>query len=163
MVSKTGINAQKINHEDRRSGIDRRSASGTVSGARLKGGRREHNRRREDQQKFFVADRYSQRLFGAIILILLLSVLDGLLTLYLINHGATEINPIMNYYLNVGPYAFFSVKYALTAFAVLVLLFCQNIFLRRIRIYTRSIFYFIAAALMTVVAWELYLIFGIVV
>ena len=162
MVSKTEIDAQKTHHKERRSGTDRRRASGTVTGAMYKGGRRENNRRLEDRQKFFCADRYSQTLFGAIILILFLSVLDALLTLYLIDHGATEINPIMDYYLNVGPYTFFTVKYALTAFAVLVLLFCQNIFLRTIKIYTRSLFYFIAAALMTVVAWELYLIFKIV-
>jgi hypothetical protein len=162
MVFKTEIFAQKSYSKERRSGKDRRTSAGPVSCVMFKGGRREKNRRREDQRKIFCADRYSPTLFGAIILILFLSVLDALLTLFLIDHGATEINPIMAYYLNVGPYTFFCVKYALTALAVLVLLFCQNIFLRTIKIYTHSIFYFIVAALMTVVAWELYLIFNVV-
>ena len=161
MAFKTELFAQKSYSKERRSGTDRRKLAGSVGCLMFKGGKRENNRRREDQHKIFCADRYSQKLFGAIILILFLSVADALLTLFLIDHGATEINPIMAYYLNVGPYTFFSIKYALTAVAVLVLLFCQNIFLRSLKIYTRSLFYFIAAAFMTVVAWELYLIFNV--
>ena len=68
----------------------------------------------------------------------------------------------MAYYLAVGPYAFFSVKYLLTSVAVVILLLCQNAFLRTIRIHTRSLFYVIVAAFMSVVAWELYLIFHVI-
>ena len=119
-------------------------------------------RRREERNTIFWADRYSQTLFGAVLLILFFSVLDGLLTLFLIDHGATELNPVMAYYLDVGPYAFFSVKYLLTSVAVVILLLCQNAFLRTIRIHTRSLFYVIVAAFMSVVAWELYLIFHVI-
>ena len=119
-------------------------------------------RRREERNTIFWADRYSQTLFGAVVLILFFSVLDGLLTLFLIDHGATELNPVMAYYLDVGPYAFFSVKYLLTSVAVVILLLCQNAFLRTIRIHTRSLFYVIVAAFMSVVAWELFLIFHVI-
>ena len=119
-------------------------------------------RRREERNTIFWADRYSQTLFGAVLLILFFSVLDGLLTLFLIDHGATELNPVMAYYLDVGPYAFFSVKYLLTSVAVVILLLCQNAFLRTIRIHTRSLFYVIVAAFMSVVAWELFLIFHVI-
>jgi hypothetical protein len=119
-------------------------------------------RRREDQNNIFWADRYSQNLFAAIVLILFFSVLDGLLTLFLIGHNAEELNPIMAYYLNVSPYAFFAVKYFLTSLAVIILLLCQNVFLRTIGIYTHSLFYVIVAAFIAVVAWEVFLIFKVV-
>jgi len=118
-------------------------------------------RRREERNIIFLADRYSQTLFGAIVLILFFSVLDALLTLYLIDHDATELNPVMAYYINVGPYTFFFVKYLLTSAAVVILLFCQNVFLRTIRIYAHSLFYVIVAAFMSVVIWELFLIFHV--
>ncbi len=127
-----------------------------------KGGMRENIRRREDRNKIFFADRYSQSLFAAIVLILFLSVVDAMLTLFLMGRGATEINPVMAYYLNIGPYAFLTVKYLLTSLSVIILLICQNIFLRTIKIYTRSIFYFIIATFASVVIWEFFLIFDVV-
>ena len=126
-----------------------------------RGGKRETIRRREERNVIFLADRYSQALFGAIILILFFSVLDALLTLYLIDHDATEINPVMAYYIDVGPYAFFFVKYMLTSVSVVILLLCQNAFLRTMRMYAHSLFYLIVAAFVSVVAWELFLIFHV--
>lgn len=81
-----------------------------------------------------------------------------MLTLYLIGHDATELNPIMAYYLEVGPYAFLIVKYLLTSVAVVILLFCQNAFLRIMRMPAHYLFYVIIAAFMMVVVWELFLI-----
>jgi len=118
-------------------------------------------RRRADRNTIYIADRYSQSVFGAIILILFFSVLDALLTLYLIGHDATELNPIMAYYLNVGPYVFILVKYLLTSVAVVILLLCQHVFLRIMRIHAHSLFYLIIAAFMIVVVWELFLIFQV--
>ena len=152
----------QANFQERRSRKDRRKTARPVIRSLYRGGKREIIRRREERNIIFWADRYSQTLFGAILLILFFSVLDGLLTLFLIDHGATELNPVMAYYLDVGPYAFFSVKYLLTSVAVVILLLCQNAFLRTIRIHTRSLFYVIVAAFMSVVAWELYLIFHVI-
>lgn len=142
---------------DRRLGKDRRDRR-----MFYKGGMRENIRRREDRNKIFFADRYSQSLFAAIVLILFLSVVDAMLTLFLMGRGATEINPVMAYYLNIGPYAFLTVKYLLTSLSVIILLICQNIFLRTIKIYTRTIFYFIIATFASVVIWEFFLIFDVV-
>ena len=152
----------QANFQERRSRKDRRKTARPVIRSLYRGGKREIIRRREERNIIFWADRYSQTLFGAIVLILFFSVLDGLLTLFLIDHGATELNPVMAYYLDVGPYAFFSVKYLLTSVAVVILLLCQNAFLRTIRIHTRSLFYVIVAAFMSVVAWELFLIFHVI-
>ena len=153
---------RQANFQERRSRKDRRKTARPVIRSLYRGGKREIIRRREERNIIFWADRYSQTLFGAVLLILFFSVLDGLLTLFLIDHGATELNPVMAYYLDVGPYAFFSVKYLLTSVAVVILLLCQNAFLRTIRIHTRSLFYVIVAAFMSVVAWELFLIFHVI-
>jgi hypothetical protein len=162
----TGIkltrSARQTHTKERRSGQDRRTTARPVIQTFCSGGKREWIRRREDGNRIFWADRYSQSLFGAIIIILFFSVIDAMLTLFLIGHDATEINPVMAYYLDVGPYAFLTVKYLLTSVAVVMLLLCQNFFLRTIRIYARSLFYLIVAAFMAVVAWELFLILNVV-
>lgn len=146
---------------ERRSGQDRRRKGAPGLRFFFWGGRRENMRRREDNNKFLCFDRYSQSIFTVIITILFLSVADALLTLLLTGHGAIEVNPIMAYYLNIGPYAFLTVKYMLTCLAVLLLLMCQNIFLRTIKIYTRSLFYVIIAAFVSVILWQFYLIYKI--
>jgi len=149
---------RSLNIEERRSGTDRRTSDRLKIGSWYRGGKRELIRRRTERSTIFIADRYSQSLFGAIILILFFSVLDALLTLFLIGHGATELNPIMAYYINVGPYAFLFVKYLLTSVAVVILLVCQHAFLRIMRIHARGLFYVIIAVFMSIVLWELFLI-----
>jgi len=155
-------NLDPRNAKDRRSGIDRRKTARPVVRYLFRGGKREMIRRLKERNSIFLADRYSQTLFGAILLILFFSASDGLLTLFLIDHNATELNPVMAYYLNVGPYAFFCVKYLLTSVAVVVLLLYHDVFLPTIRMYTRTLFYVIAATFMSAVMWELFLIFYVV-
>jgi hypothetical protein len=153
--------AQKSEFIEKRAGKDRRKTGTPSVRFFLRGGRREANRRQADKNKLFCFDRYSQSLFGAIVLILFLSVADALLTLLLTGHGAIEINPVMAYYLNIGPYTFLTVKYLLTCLAVVILLLCQNIFLRTIKIYTRSLFYVIIGAFFSVILWQFYLIYKV--
>jgi len=152
---------RQVNFKERRSGTDRRKSVRLKLRSWYRGGTREIIRRRAERNTIFLADRYSQSVFAAILLTLFFSVLDALLTLYLIGHDATELNPIMAYYINVGPYAFFFVKYLLTSVAVVILLLCQHAYLRTMRIYARSLFYVIVAAFMSVVVWELFLIFHV--
>ncbi len=103
-------------------------------------------------------DRYHQSLFGAIVLILLLSVMDAMLTIVLINHGATEINPIMGFYLELGPYIFLFVKYGLTCSGLMILLLCQNFFLKSIHIHAGALLYLVLVAFIGVVSWQIFLI-----
>lgn len=126
------------------------------------GGKRETIRRKEDMHKRFHVDRYSSILFALIVIILLLSVVDALLTLILMDNGAVEMNPIMAFYLKIGPYTFLAVKYTLTSIGLISLLIFRNIFLRIIKVYTRSLLYIIVSLFMTVVAWEFYLIFCVI-
>jgi hypothetical protein len=124
----------------------------------LFGGKRKKIRRHEDVRRIFYVDHYSPRHFFTIVSILFLCVIDALLTLFLLNHGAYEVNPIMVYFLEFGPYTFFTYKYLLTIIPAIGLLMFRNVFLAPIRIYTHSLLYFIAVAFMAVVAWELYLV-----
>ncbi len=144
--------------KDRRSGVERRQRSQFNIRSLLLGGRRKKIRRYEDSQRTFLVDQYQQSLFGIIVFILFLSAVDAILTLFLINHGAIEINPIMAFYLDFGPYTFLGVKYALTSVGVIVLLIYRNIFLRSIRIQTGAFLYVILAAFIGVITWQIFLI-----
>jgi len=145
--------------EDRR-GIDRR----TNTKARLKyllfNGRRERFRRDEDRGKAFIFDRYNQKLFLAITAILILSIIDAVLTLVVIQRGATELNPVMAYFLDHGTSTFIVAKYVLTSIGVLILLIFKNVFLTKIKIYTHSLFPCVILIFTAVIVWELFLIFS---
>ena len=80
---------------DRRSGIDRRNLGGIRFRSLLFGGRRKNIRRKFDIQNSFYVNQYNVFFFAAIVIILTLSAVDALLTLFLISNGASELNPIM--------------------------------------------------------------------
>ena len=100
---------------------------------------------------------------GIIALILFFSVIDALLTLFLINHGAIEVNPIMAFYLNLGPYVFLGVKYGLTSVGLLILLVFRDMFLRPLQMKTGMFFYVILAAFVGVISWQIFLIHKIII
>jgi hypothetical protein len=141
-----------------RSGQDRRTKSGFNIRSFLFGGKREKIRRQEDIRRIFYVDQYSSGLFFTIVSILFLCVIDALLTLSLLNHGAHEINSVMAFFLKFGPYPFFASKYLLTILPVICLLMYRNIVIRIVKISTRSVLYIIAVLYLAVVVWEFYLI-----
>jgi len=145
-----------------RSGIDRRKNPRINIRSLLGIGNRRTIRRQKDQSIIFLVDLFSPKLFIPILATLFFSVIDALLTLFLIGHGAYETNPIMAYYLNIGPYYFFAVKYILTSLGIIVLLVFRNRIFRTIKISGSALLYFIAGIFIAVVAWELYLISKIV-
>ena len=144
-------------HFDRRSGKDRRCNKIPGIKSLFIYGRRKKIRRQNDKYKITYFDQYSSALFVVIISILFLNIIDALLTLLLIDQGATEINPIMAYFLNFGPLTFISVKYFLISFSIIVLLIFNNVFLRKIKIFTRSLFSYAIGMFMIVIGWELFL------
>ena len=125
-------------------------------------GRRQQVRRRVDRDRVLYMDRYSKPVFRLIVLILLLSVLDAFFTLLLIDHGAVELNPLMAFYLNIGPTPFVVVKYCLTSLSIFVLLVYSNNSIKRLKIYTRSVFSIISITFAGVIAWQLFLIYRVV-
>ncbi len=149
----------EADYAEKRSGKDRRTHQFPKLKYLLFSGRRAEVRRQEDWQHVFYFDRYSSSLFAAIVAILLLSVLDALLTLHLIGKGSTEMNPIMSYFLEYGPFVFMGAKYMLTCFGVVILLLFRNVIRKRSLTHAQHLFTYIIGAFTTVIAWELYLIF----
>ena len=141
-----------------RSGKDRRNRSGFNIRSFLFGGKRKTIRREEDKQRIFYLDHYSSWLFIIIVSILILCVIDAFLTLFLLNHGAYETNPVMAFFLKFGPLTFFISKYLLTTIPVICLLMFRNTVVRVIKLSARSVLYVIVVIHLAVVGWELYLI-----
>ena len=98
-----------------------------------------------------------------IVAILFFCVLDALLTLFLLNHGAYETNPIMAYLLNIGPYAFYITKYAITIIATVGLFLLRGFVIQKLNLSVHSLLYFIAGLYFIVVVWELYLFSDVVI
>jgi len=147
---------------DRRSGNDRRKHAGMNMRQLIGDGQRRTIRRRMDSDKMFVVDQYSPKLFVVISAILFLCVIDAFLTLFLINHGAYETNPIIACLYYLGPHIFFIPKYALTILATFSLLMFKGVVIRKFNVSTHSLLFLIAWVYIAVVAWELYLVNGIV-
>ena len=91
--------------------------------------------------------------------IILLSITDAFLTLYLTSRGAVELNPIMAYYLDHSPLAFFGMKYLLTCATIIVILMIKDFYLFKTKIQGKVIFILHLILLTSVVQWELYLLF----
>ena len=141
---------------DRRkqTGINMRMFAGKGAGRSI--------RRQEDQGRIFFVDQYSPVLFVAIVGILFLCIIDSILTLRLLGHGAHETNPLMAYMLNHGSYAFFIFKYGLTLIATLCLFMFRGVVIRKLNVTTQTFLHLVAWIYAAVVAWELYLIFYVI-
>ena len=144
-------------HFDRRSGKDRRSNDVPSAKSLFIYRSRKKVRRKDDKYKMSYLDQYGSGIFIAIVLLLFFSIIDAFLTLFLIDHGASEINPIMAYFLKFGPITFVSFKYFFTSYSILVLLIFSNFFIRKLKIYTHSLFSYAVGMFMIVIGWELFL------
>ncbi len=124
----------------------------------LPGGRRRALRRAEDRRRLTLLDRYPSRTLADALGVLALSLLDAALTLYLVEHGAWEMNPIMAYFLSRGPFAFVVAKYGFTAVAVAIFVFVSPVILPRSGIRAH---HFLRGALVVfaaVILWEIVLL-----
>ncbi len=93
-------------------------------------------RRGEEHQNPYHVDRYETATFLWIIALLVLTLLDGFLTLLLLEGDFEETNPAMRWLIRYGPTSFIVGKYALTAWGLPLLLVFQNysVFHPRLRV-----------------------------
>jgi len=120
-----------------------------------------HPRRRSPRRAWdraiVTTDWYRPQWLAAATLILLLSMVDALLTLTLLQRGALEANPIMAAFLNADPVGFVPGKIALTAVGVVLLTVTS-----RVRAFGRLqvsvLLYLVLASYAALVAYELWLI-----
>ena len=146
---------------ERRSGHDRRHRQLGILSKYWFTGRRAGGRREEDKQRAYRIDRHSSRTLAVILLIVILSVIDAILTLHLVDRGATELNPIMDYYLGHGPLAFFWVKYMLTSAALIIVLTNKTAYLFNTRFQVKILFVVFLVPFVLVIQWELYLLYSV--
>ena len=160
--NETGGNQKAVGDpRAQRLGVDRRRKTIPPLRYLVAGGRRRGVRRAEDKQRIIILDRYSPRILAAIVGILCLSLLDAVLTLCLIDHGASETNPVMAFFLEQGSLIFTSVKYLLTSLSVVIFLLVNHNVLPRTRFRMSSLFTFAIASFTIVVVWEIVLIYMI--
>ncbi len=158
-IGTMGETGEQFAISDNRSGKDRRRKRFPHLRYLLFDGRRQSVRRQTDRHRFLIFDRYAPNLFAAIIATIFLSLIDACLTLYLVENGSSELNPVMAYFLEFGPWSFLGAKYFLTCGALVILLLFKNVMFRRPKIHTESIFRYIIIVFSMVILWEIWLIF----
>ena len=142
---------------ERRRMRDRRSRSRPGVRFFLLGGRRISARLDEDKKQFIYVDQYHPWLLVAILFLAILSLSDGLFTLHLIERGATEENPVMAWFLNLGAWPFMTAKFLLTCFSILILLVFHNFYFCPLRIQVKTILPAFVAVFLAVLFWQLFL------
>ncbi len=153
------LESNKEQDKNRSDSTTRRQDEGVPGFRYLFFGRRKEIRRHEDNQESYFLDHFSLRIFSIIIGIILLSVTDALLTLHLISRGADEVNPIMEHFLRYGPLPFLSAKYLLTTASVVLLLIYKNVHIFGTKFRAKYLFILVFLIFISVVLWEVYLIF----
>lgn len=115
---------------DRRSGSERRSVTFAAYWHGARNPRRRAGRRATDHH-YAVIDWHSPRLLIPVLAILGLCVLDGMLTVMLMKHGAAELNPVMALFLPHDLLSFALIKIGLTGAGLCVLVACSRMRLFR--------------------------------
>ena len=119
--------------------------------------RRRLGPRRGTDRHPVVTDWYQPRWLATAIVILLLSTADALLTLTLVSHGATEINPLMEPLVQGSGHGFALWKLGLTALGVVLLTL-----LARMRVLggiaVGSILYVVLCGYLVLVGYEIWLL-----
>ena len=137
---------------ERRSGIDRRelTVAAYVHGALWP--RRRAGRRSLDN--YPIIDWHSPRVLALVLAILSLCVADGVLTVMLMNHGASEVNPVMALFVPHNLLGFVAVKLSLTGVGVAVLVACSRMRLFR-RLPGETLLYAVLAGYVALIWYEL--------
>jgi hypothetical protein len=136
---------------ERRSGIERREMTLTAYWHGTRNPRRRSGRRAADN--YPVVDWHAPRLLALALTILALCILDGVLTLHLIGHGAIEMNPLMALLVPANPTWFAAVKVTLTGLGMSVLVACSRMRLFR-TIPVELVLYLVVACYVVLIAYE---------
>lgn len=122
---------------DRRCQLDRREKPTSAWAAFWPGGQRIKGRRAEDRRQAYFVDRFTSAMFVGIVLLIAASLVDAVLTLYIIREGGgEEANPLMSLLLDRGMVAFVVGKYLMTVLGLPLLLIFKNhrLFIERLRV-----------------------------
>jgi len=148
---------EQITQNDQRKRTDRRSNPSSPGSICLLGGKRKHVRRAEDAKRGYYVDLYSKRSVFIISTILIMSIIDGYLTLSLVEQGAMEANPIMRFYLQLNTPLFLSVKYAVSYMSVFLLLIHKNFYIFKTSLSVKQVILGILGIYAGLIVWEVVL------
>jgi hypothetical protein len=101
--------------------------------------RRAHGRRLTDRAHY--VDVYSRKDAFLVLVIFMLNVGDAFMTMMWLSRGGREANPIMDFFLDIGPGAFIAQKCFIVGFWLLVLLMHKNFRFARIGLYAALMVY----------------------
>jgi hypothetical protein len=146
--------------DNKRLSVDRRMRKIPPLKYLLFGGRRTGARRQRDKKGLVWGDTYDPKILIIILSIITLSLVDGFFTLFLIGHGASEVNPIMNYFLDLNPWAFMFAKFVFTCSGLICMLVLSHTDFKPLNLRVRSIFSIILVAFLIVIIWQIYLKFN---
>jgi len=121
---------------DQRKQPDRREVPTGPWSALPPAGRRMRARRASERRLPYFVDRFSPAMFIVVLLLIIASLVDAVLTIQLLQAGGDEINPLMDRLLDLGVMPFLLGKYALTVSGLPLLLIFKNhyMFGSRIRV-----------------------------
>jgi hypothetical protein len=117
-------------------------------------GRRVRNRRASEHARPYLVDRFPARTFLLVMMLIGLTLADGLLTLQLMDGDCHETNPIMCYLLGKGIGVFLLGKYLLTVGGLPVLLVFKNYYLFGTRFRVGYLIPVFVAAYLVLVTYE---------
>jgi hypothetical protein len=123
LISPTESDADRRNQSDRRQEPTSPWAAFPPAGQRMK------NRRVEEHRRPYYTDRFSPAIFAAVLLLIVATLVDAGLTIYVLDGGGSEANPLMGRLLNHSIEAFVIGKYLLTVVGLPVLLIFRNHYL----------------------------------
>ena len=142
--------------ERRRNGADRRQRAlhGLFAGSRQS---RRRGPRRRDDRALAAVDRHHPQWLAVALVIVLLSCADAFLTLTLMQHGASEINPVMAPLVTGSGHSFAFWKLLFTSAGVVVLTILVRI--RAFGVFPAGALLYVAAAgYAALVGYELWLL-----
>lgn len=82
--------------------------------------------RRADEQYNYYVDRLGGRAWVVIAVVIISSIIDSLFTIYFLNKGFLEVNPIMNVAVFVSKPFFIVFKYTITIIGILIIAIHKN-------------------------------------
>jgi hypothetical protein len=148
-------------HTEKRIVKDRRAKAVPPLKYLLFGGRRKGNRRETDKQRIVLVDKYHHKYLVIILGIIALSLSDGFFTIYLLEHGAQELNPLMDHLISISPWVFLFIKFMLTTFGVFCILIFSNMYFKPLKVKIGSFFPGIFIVMVLVLLWQLGLKFSL--
>ena len=117
-----------------------------------------HRRAGEHRRPYFV-DRFSPAMLLVVLMLVLASMVDAILTVRVLQAGGDEINPVMDHLLNRGILPFVLGKYLLTVAGLPLLLIFKNHYLFGTRVRVGYLIPVIVALYLVLIGYQIVLIF----